>query len=237
MIPRRNVQCAAPCQFIDTCGFFVSWKEGNRPLGNSKNNRSVQRTRAAIQQAFYDLAQTKDVSRITVRELSERSGISRGTFYLHYHDVFDLLSQREREMLAQLEEVLESQPLRDGSGLNFPRLHAALRFAREHRDWALLLLGSVGGLKFREDLEALVRRECLEAVEGTYGRLDSWAEDAFSKFAAAGYIRLVCDWLEDGCKKDPRELSEFAGRLISHGVVSIERQELGEAGVRATSDC
>ncbi|MGI6535245.1 MAG: TetR/AcrR family transcriptional regulator [Eggerthellaceae bacterium] len=194
-------------------------------MGNSKNNRSVQRTRAAIQQAFYELAQTKDVSRITVRELTERSGVSRGTFYLHYHDVYDLLSQREAEILAQLAETLEEQPLKDDSGLSFPRLYAALCFAREHRDWALLLLGSVGGLQFRDDLESLVCRECLDAVEGAYGQLDSWTEEAFSKFAAAGYIKLVCDWLGNGCKEDPRMLSEFAGQLISRGILSMERNE------------
>lgn len=193
-------------------------------MANSKNNRSVQRTRAAIEQAFYDLAQTKDVSRITVRELTERSGVSRGTFYLHYHDVYDLLSQREAEILAQLKEALEAQPLQDDeSGLSYPRLHAALCFAREHRSWALLLLGSVGGLQFRDDLERLVRQECLDAVEGTYGQLDAWTEDAFSQFVTAGYIKLVCSWLENGCKEDPRMLSEFAGQLISRGIVSMER--------------
>lgn len=195
-------------------------------MANTKNNRSVQRTRAAIEQAFYELAQTKDVSRITVRELTERSGVSRGTFYLHYRDVYDLLSQREAEMLAQLKEALEAQPLQDDSGPNYPRLHAALCFARERRDWALLLLGSVGGLQFRDDLEALVQQECLDAVEGSYGQLDSWTEDAFSQFVTAGYIKLVCSWLEHGCKEDPRELSEFAGQLISRGILSMERGEV-----------
>ncbi|MGI6590329.1 MAG: TetR-like C-terminal domain-containing protein [Eggerthellaceae bacterium] len=126
--------------------------------------------------------------------------------------------------MSPLERTLEAQPLHDESGINYPRLYAALCFAREHADWARLLLGSVGGLQFRDDLESLVRRLCLEAVEGAYGRLDAWTESAFSRFAAAGYIKLVCDWLDGGCKEDPRRLSEFAGQLISRGIISMEKR-------------
>ena len=38
----------------------------------------------------------KNISSITVKELCEKSDINRGTFYLHYRDVFHMLEEIER---------------------------------------------------------------------------------------------------------------------------------------------
>ena len=44
---------------------------------------------------------------ITVRELTEMADLNRGTFYLHYKDVFDLLEQTETELLGKLNSVIQ----------------------------------------------------------------------------------------------------------------------------------
>lgn len=48
-------------------------------------------TDARIRDGYLDLLTEKDINRITVKDVCERSGISRGTFYLHYEDINALL--------------------------------------------------------------------------------------------------------------------------------------------------
>lgn len=43
-------------------------------------------------------ASVKPSKSISVRELAERADINRGTFYIHYQDVNDLLQRLEDEM-------------------------------------------------------------------------------------------------------------------------------------------
>ncbi len=48
------------------------------------NDLRVKRTRQLLRTAFRDLVAEGDISRITVKALTERAGINRKTFYLHY---------------------------------------------------------------------------------------------------------------------------------------------------------
>ena len=68
----------------------------------------VRVTKMLIRKEFTQLLKEKPVQSITVRELCERTGINRSTFYNHYQDVYDLLEQIENEMLGELNEHLKS---------------------------------------------------------------------------------------------------------------------------------
>lgn len=71
----------------------------------------IHKTRQAIREAFLALRWTKDLEQITVKELCHQARISKGTFYLHYRDLFDLSDQLQRdairEMLALIPDPLE----------------------------------------------------------------------------------------------------------------------------------
>ena len=57
------------------------------------------KTRRSIREAFLELLETKPLERITVKELAARAEISKATFYLHYHSVFDLSEALQRELV------------------------------------------------------------------------------------------------------------------------------------------
>ena len=46
-----------------------------------------------IKKAFIDLLMVKPIYCIKVKEVCENAGINRGTFYLHYKDIYDLLDK------------------------------------------------------------------------------------------------------------------------------------------------
>ena len=54
-------------------------------------NRSVRQTKQRLYEALIHLLQQKSLREITVRELTELAGISRGTFYLHYSNLAEVL--------------------------------------------------------------------------------------------------------------------------------------------------
>lgn len=68
-------------------------------MGIYQNKRNE--TKNMILKAFWALYQKKEISRITVRELTETCGIHRSTFYLHYQDLYDILEQIEQHLLSQ----------------------------------------------------------------------------------------------------------------------------------------
>ena len=54
-------------------------------------DRRTRYTRQIIKDSFLDLLKEKPFSKITVTELCRISEINRGTFYLHYYDIDDVL--------------------------------------------------------------------------------------------------------------------------------------------------
>lgn len=63
------------------------------------------KTKRSIKNAFIQLRAQKPLERISVKELAELAEISKATFYLHYHDIYDLSDCLQKEIL---QKVLES---------------------------------------------------------------------------------------------------------------------------------
>ena len=67
----------------------------------------VQKTQSAIKNAFIQLRAHRALEQISVRELSDLAMISKGTFYLHYHDIYDLSEQLQKEVIASIVNSIE----------------------------------------------------------------------------------------------------------------------------------
>lgn len=59
----------------------------------------VEKTRRSIINAFLNLRSRKPLEKITVKELAELAQINKATFYLHYHDIYELSESLEREVI------------------------------------------------------------------------------------------------------------------------------------------
>jgi AcrR family transcriptional regulator len=68
---------------------------------NRRVDRRIQRTRQVLQQAFRDVVQDKGFAATSIREITERANINRGTFYLHFADKYMLTEAVVRELFRQ----------------------------------------------------------------------------------------------------------------------------------------
>ncbi len=59
----------------------------------------VEKTKRSIINAFLNLRSRKPLEKITVKELAELAQINKATFYLHYHDIYELSESLEREVI------------------------------------------------------------------------------------------------------------------------------------------
>ena len=67
----------------------------------------VLRTRQLIKDALIDLLQELELNKITVNRIAERATINRVTFYLHYHDIQDMLEKMAQEMAEDIESYYD----------------------------------------------------------------------------------------------------------------------------------
>ena len=124
------------------------------------NDYRVRVTKMLIRKEFTELLKTKPVQSITVREICERTGINRSTFYNHYTDVYDLLEQIERDMLAELGENLKTiEPEDDLMPISL--FKGIFGFLMENSDMCVIMLGENGDKRFVYKMLEMGMENCL----------------------------------------------------------------------------
>lgn len=62
-------------------------------------------TREAFVNAFFQLAKTKSINRITIREITSLAGYNRTTFYRYFEDVYALVEYAEDEFMQTIQKT------------------------------------------------------------------------------------------------------------------------------------
>ena len=75
-------------------------------LRESNLDLRVVRTKTAIRNAFVELIEEKGFDAITVKDITTKANINRGTFYAHYQDKFDLMTKCQEEIMYKFSALL-----------------------------------------------------------------------------------------------------------------------------------
>ena len=172
-------------------------------------------TTKAIRDSFVMLLNEKPLKRISVRDIVDRCGINRNTFYYHFQDIPQLLESivkedadriiREHPKISSIEECID----------------AVIGFSLANRNAVLHIYRSVN----RDIFEQYQWRVC-EYVVSTYIE-ELLAERNITdsdRRTMTAYIKCVCfgivmGWLESGLKDD---IQQFAHRICELKLGSLE---------------
>ena len=76
-----------------------------------KNGSPRAQDKSSLITGAVKMLETHDIQDISVKELTELVDINRGTFYLHYDDIYDMLHKIEDEMFLEFNEIMEQKPV------------------------------------------------------------------------------------------------------------------------------
>lgn len=100
-------------------GLTVGQLSGQAP----REDPRVARTRALIEQSFYELLMEKKLHTLTIGEIASRAQINRATFYAHFADKYDLY----RHLVQRTFEDCLERSLDGARDDTEARLHALVR--------------------------------------------------------------------------------------------------------------
>lgn len=184
--------------------------------------RQDQRTRLSkmlIRKAFTALLAQKPVRSITVKELCAEAGINRGTFYAHYGDIYDLLSQMEQEMMEDFQAAME--PLLQDAGEKLTPVKITTEvFAciKENVDLCTVMLGPNGDKEFAARLLAVGRDRCVESYRKYFERASKKQIEYYYAFVSAGCIGVLEKWLGEGMVTSAAEVAAMAEGIMRSGI-------------------
>lgn len=193
-------------------------------MANVKNNQRAQRTRSAIEQAFFKQAAQLPLQKITVSQIVDDSCISRGTFYLHYRDVYDLAEKICDRSLTELEEDISRCMADDPDPHDFPILQLLFAYVAEHREQAGFIFSKNAPAKTRERVAQLMGESLRKAIGHTYGEMDPTQQPFFQSYVSAGLLGLLENWIAKGCPSDPERMAMLAGTMTTQGIEGLQNR-------------
>ncbi len=179
-------------------------------------DRRIRRTQTLLQQSLVRLMSEKDIKNISVRELSDLADINRGTFYLHYNDIYDILEQMEDELFVEFNEILD-RSFRQDAGCHSPEavLLDIFSFLERHRELSRVMMGPHGDRSFVNRLKELVNTRLYHVLAQR-----EWAcvYDYAESFVTSGCIGVIETWLYHPAPRSPAEMAKMCSKMLVRGL-------------------
>ena len=163
-------------------------------------------TKDAIKKSFMKLLNSKQVDKITVKEIVNDCGINRNSFYYHYDDIPSLIEEILNEQADAL--VQTSDP---NAGI-YESILTAMEFALQNKPAMMHLYNSSNKELFERYLNRIASRTVSEYFEVYFADNDICEDDkqTIVLYYKSLLVGFVIEWAGSGMKYD---LSKQVRRL------------------------
>ncbi|MEP7356476.1 MAG: TetR/AcrR family transcriptional regulator [Anaerolineales bacterium] len=187
-----------------------------------KTDPRVLRTRQMLREALIAVILDKGYDAANIADITDRAGLRRATFYLHYRDKEDLLLSLMRETLDDLIARIEAVSGHRLSSEREAEELIAFQHARENADLYRAILSGQGAAEIlrgiRAHLAARIRENCLAERPGFEPAIPI---DVVANYMAAVKLNMITWWLDQGMPYTPEQMAAMCARLVWDGAGAI----------------
>lgn len=187
-------------------------------MNTKGKNRSVQRTQALLKDGLTELMLTKPIQNITVRELTDYVNLNRGTFYLHYKDIRDLLEHLENDILDEFIEITNAHQPQDMKGKPFPLICDLYKFLEKNSDFIKLVLVDNQEQIFMNRIKEIIRERCMNNWDELFANADPRMSEIYSSYVLSGCIGIIENWIRNDTRQSPEELARYTENIMMNGL-------------------
>ncbi len=185
------------------------------------NDSRVRRTKKLIRQGLTELAKEKSITKITVKELTDLIEINRGTFYLHYKDIFDLVECLEAELYQEFEKIISSITIDAVKESPIDELERICVFVKKNADLVGTLVGEHGDAQFVNKIGDLTNKTVLTLFEEIYPDMNRQRYDFAYEYCKYGTMGLIYAWLTKHPETSTRSIAEMWAKLLAQGIMGV----------------
>jgi len=182
-------------------------------MTRNKQDYRFQQTQVYILTAMTQLLRHESFEKITVKQICERAGIGRSTFYLHYVDKVDLVTQYQTDLMMRGAEVLEDGPQESLDTL----ILQLLTLLEDRGALFLLLLTENGSREVQRNVKGLLARHIRKTL---LAKLDLTGKNpATGRYFVSIYVNAVLgglqEWGASGQRETPAEMVTIIREVLT----------------------
>ena len=183
----------------------------------NKSESKYFNTALRLDEALIALLEEKDLEYITVKEICQRAGVNRSTFYLHYTDIYNMLESVEDELFDEILHTIRTHPVSPFNKDSFPFIEDIFAILFDNREICAALLGPHGDIGFLHRIEEMLSQYSLAALREAFPERMDNLKYTYA-YCVAGGVGLIKDWLSHGCEESPQHMAQLTFRLVTNTV-------------------
>ncbi len=180
-----------------------------------ETDKRVVRTKKALKAALFRILEEKDISAITISELTTKANVNRRTFYTHYRNITDILTEIEGDLVDSLTVLVDKFDTKDFKRSTYELFLGLNELITVEFDYYFHLV--------RVDMRGMLMSRLKKVVKNTTDKLleqicmrKDKDMTLMSSFIVGGFFNLYLEW-----HNHPDEISiERAAELVSNMVSS-----------------
>lgn len=186
-----------------------------------KQPQVTAQTKQNLIDAFWILYCEKRIEKITVREITQKAGYNRGTFYEYFTDVYDVLEQIEEFLIPTLDELPPITIAEDDMGMPIDMF---MQLYEQNSKYYSVLLGDNGDPSFVSKLKNSTK-PILKQAFADNNKLDTIEFDFVLEYVLSAMIGIMSYWFRQNKVMPAEKLVELMYELMENGVMQyLSRQ-------------
>ncbi|MBP2642935.1 MAG: hypothetical protein H6Q67_822 [Firmicutes bacterium] len=190
-------------------------------MNTNINSTKMYCTRQKIIKAFLDLYSKKSFEQIYIKSLTEAAGINRGTFYLHYLDLEDLITTIEIKQLDAITKLVKEFHHFYYSRKNdeFAQFFKPIfSYIVENKNLFKILTSSHSRPNFRQSFKMIMKNNFTQRFHSVLRAAkdkELFKKEYIIESLISGNLGMIIHWIQSDINLSSDELAE----LISYTVV------------------
>lgn len=162
------------------------------------NKESNQITRECLETALLDLMTTKDISEISITELTKKAGVSRSAFYNNYKTKEALRDSIIESIINQICDFFKREYNKKTSSEIYAKFFERIKKS---------------STSFRIFLDSDINIDKFFILENIFP--SSSIENHYKMVAKEGaFYRIIVDWFQEGMKESPEEMGILCAKIL-----------------------
>ncbi|MCY8235466.1 TetR/AcrR family transcriptional regulator [Priestia endophytica] len=182
----------------------------------------VMRTKTSIRNALTELIEEKGFEAISVKDITVKANINRGTFYLHYQDKYDLMDKCQQEIMYEMSNMAKtilSKGVVDNE-MAFSFAISMFEYLSQNADFMKAVLGPKGDLSFQIKIKEFMKKTLFKNdKQNSLIKQESLLvpEDYFTSYISSAHLGVIQQWLQHGGKESPQEMARILSTMTYNG--------------------
>lgn len=181
----------------------------------------VAKTKELIRSTFVELIEEKGFESISIRDITMKAGLNRGTFYLHYQDKYDLMEKSQEDILIGLKHAVKDMNPTDlldyyTNDLIYPPILKVFEYLTENARLIKVLISSKGDPAFPKKMKNILKTSLYEKLVKLLGTENSLTipYEYSTAFISSAFFGVIEQWLEKDVPHTPEEMANIHLKII-----------------------